>query len=325
MSRRLFLLAAAGALLAVPASAQTDTAAAYPNRSVRVIVTVPAGGGVDSVTRIFADKLQRRLGQSFVVENQAGAGGNVGASTVYGAAPDGYTLMSSQPAPLTTNVALYKKLSFDPALLEPVVIMSRFPNVLLVRKDFPAKTAAEFIAYAKANPGKLNYASQGIGTTSHLTAELFQTLTQTKLVHVPYKGTAPALADLLAGNVYLMFNELATSLEQHKAGRARILAVLTKERIAAIPDVPTIAEAGVPGCESDTWHALTAPPKTPAGVVAKLNDAANKAMKDPELLERYKSLSINPGGGTPAEMDAFLKAETKRWGEVIHTAGIQPQ
>jgi len=138
-------------------------------------------------------------------------------------------------------------------------------------------------------------------------------------------GAAPALADLLAGNVDLMFNELATSLEQHKAGRARILAVLTKDRVAAIPDVPTIAEAGVAGCESDTWHALTAPPKAPAGVVAKLNDAANKAMKDPELLERYKSLSINPGGGTPAEMDAFLKAETKRWGEVIHTAGIQPQ
>jgi tripartite-type tricarboxylate transporter receptor subunit TctC len=203
--------------------------------------------------------------------------------------------------------------------------MSHVPNVILVREGLPVKTVQELIAYAKANPGKLNYASQGIGTTSHLTAELFQTLTQTKLVHVPYKGTAPALADLLAGNVDLMFNELATSLEQHKAGRARILAVLTKERIAAIPEVPTIAEAGVAGCESDTWHALTAPPKTPVAVVAKLNDAANKAMKDPELLERYKSLSINPGGGTPAEMDAFLKAETKRWGDVIHTAGIQPQ
>src|SRR5260370_17715050 len=162
MLRSLFLLAATSSLLAMPAIAQPDVAATYPNRTVRIIVRVPAGGGVDSVTRIFADKLQRRLGQSFVIENQGGAGGNVGASTVYGAAPDGYTLMSSQPAPLTTNVALYKKLSFDPAAFEPVAIMSRFPNVLLVRKDFPAKTAAEFIAYAKANPGTLNNCSQSI-------------------------------------------------------------------------------------------------------------------------------------------------------------------
>src|ERR1700682_90149 len=186
MLRCLCLFAAAGSLLAMPAVAQPDVAAAYPNRGVRIVVTVPAGGGVDSVTRIFADKLQRRLGQSFVIEHQSGAGGNVGASTVFGAAPDGYTLMSSQPAPLTTNVALYKQLSFDPAALEPVVIMSRFPNVLLVRKDFAAKTAKEFIAYAKANPGKLNYGSQGIGTTSHLTTELFMSLTGTKMVHLPY-------------------------------------------------------------------------------------------------------------------------------------------
>ncbi len=213
MSKYLVLLAAVGPLLAMPAAAQTDSAAGYPNRGVRVIVTVPAGGGVDSVTRIFADKLQRRLGQSFVIENQAGAGGNVGASTVFGAAPDGYTLMSSQPAPLTTNVALYKKLGFDPALFEPVVIMSRFPNVLLVRKDFPAKTAAEFIAYAKANPGKLNYASQGIGTTSHLTAELFMSLTGTRMVHVPYKGTAPALNDIIAGQVDFIFMELSSAVE----------------------------------------------------------------------------------------------------------------
>jgi tripartite-type tricarboxylate transporter receptor subunit TctC len=203
--------------------------------------------------------------------------------------------------------------------------MSHIANVLFVRADLPAKTVADLIAYAKANPGKLNYASQGIGTTSHLTAELFQTLTHTKLVHVPYKGTAPALNDLLAGNADLMFGELATSLELHKAGQLRILAVLTKERVAVLPDVPTIAEAGVPGCESDTWNALTAPPQTPEGVVAKLNDAANKAMHDPELLDRFAKLDLSPGGGTPAEMGAFLKQETQRWGEVIRAAGIQPQ
>jgi tripartite-type tricarboxylate transporter receptor subunit TctC len=203
--------------------------------------------------------------------------------------------------------------------------MSHVPNVLLVRPDFPAKTVQELIAYAKANPGKLNYASQGIGTTSHLTTELFETITHTQLVHVPYKGTAPALNDLIASHVDLMFNELATSIELNKAGRARILAVATKERVAAIPDVPTLDEAGVIGCESDTWNALTAPPKTPAGAVAKVNDAVSKVMKDPELIERYKELSLSAGGGTVAQMADFLRAETQRWGGVIKAAGIQPE
>jgi tripartite-type tricarboxylate transporter receptor subunit TctC len=205
------------------------------------------------------------------------------------------------------------------------VIMSHVPNVLLVRPDFPANTVQELIAYAKANPGKLNYGSQGIGTTSHLTTELFETITHIQLVHVPYKGTAPALNDLIASHVDLMFNELATSIELNKAGKAKILAVATKERVAAIPDVPTLQEAGVPGCESDTWNALTAPPKTPAGTVAKLNAAANQVMKDPELLDRYKQLSLSPGGGTVAQMSDFLKAETERWGAVIKAAGIQPE
>jgi tripartite-type tricarboxylate transporter receptor subunit TctC len=325
MLRRPVVIAILGCVLAAAAASAQDSAANFPDHPIRVIVSVPAGGGVDSVTRIVTAKMSAVLSQPLVVENKAGAGGSVAAEAVFKDAPDGYTLLASQPAPITTNPFLYKSLNYDPAQLTAIAIMSHVPNVILVREGLPVKTVQELIAYAKANPGKLNYASQGIGTTSHLTAELFQTLTQTKLVHVPYKGTAPALTDLLAGNVDLMFNELATSLQQHKAGKARILAVLTKERIAAIPDIPTIAEAGVAGCESDTWHALTAPPKTPAGVVAKLNDAVNKAMKDPELLERYKALSISPGGGTPAEMDAFLKAETKRWGDVIHTAGIQPQ
>jgi tripartite-type tricarboxylate transporter receptor subunit TctC len=325
MSRCLLLLAATGSLLAMPAVAQPDVATSYPNRSVRVIVTVPAGGGVDSVTRIFADKLQRRLGQSFVIENQAGAGGNVGASTVYGAAPDGYTLMSSQPAPLTTNVALYKKLSFDPAALEPVVIMSRFPNVLLVRKDFPAKTAAEFIAYAKANPGKLNYGSQGIGTTSHLTTELFTSLTGTKMVHVPYKGTAPALNDLIAGQIDFIFMELSSAVRLHQGGNARILAVATDKRLDSLPDMPTMIESGVPNFVSDTWNALSAPPKTPAPIVGKLNQAVNDVIRAPETRKQFEELNLLPAGGTSAEMAKFVKDETRRWTEVIHRAGIQPE
>src|SRR5580704_13329643 len=301
MLRRLFLVAAAGAWLAMPAVAQQDAAATYPNRNVRVIVTVPAGGGVDSVTRIFADKLQRRLGQPFVIENQGGAGGNVGASTVYGAAPDGYTLMSSQPAPLTTNMALYKKLSFDPTALEPVVIMSRFPNVLLVRKDLPAKTAAEFIAYAKANPGQLNYGSQGIGTTSHLTTELFMSLTGTKMVHVPYKGTAPALNDLMASQVDFVFMELSSAVRLHQGGNAKILAVATDKRLDALPDIPTMIEAGVPGFVSDTWNALSAPPKTPAPIVNKLNQAVNDISSAPDTKKQFAELSLLTAGGSPAE------------------------
>jgi tripartite-type tricarboxylate transporter receptor subunit TctC len=251
--------------------------------------------------------------------------GSLAAETVYKAEPDGYTLLASQPAPITTAPFLYKSLNYTPAELIPVAIMSHVPNVVLVRKGFPAKSIAELIAYAKANPGKINYASQGIGTTSHTTAELFQSITGTKLTHVPYKGTAPAVNDLLAGNVDLMFNELATSIELNKSGQARILAVTVKERVQSLPDIPTLEELGIHGCISDTWHAITAPPKTPSEIVGKLNAAANAAMHDPGLRERFAALSIGPGGGTPAEASAFVKEETQRWGDVIRKAGIQPE
>ena len=197
---------AAAALIASPAW-PLDNSADYPSQPIRVIVTVPAGGGVDAVTRIVADKLRQRLGQPVVVENRGGQAGNFGAEAAFAAEPDGYTLMASQPAPLTVNALLYRKLNYDPAAFAPIAIMTTIPNTLTVRPDFPAKTAEDFIAYARANPGKLNYASQGTGTTSHLTAELFQSRTGIKMVHVPYKGTAPALNDLIAGHVDLMFTE----------------------------------------------------------------------------------------------------------------------
>jgi tripartite-type tricarboxylate transporter receptor subunit TctC len=324
MLKHLFWLVAAGSLLALPAAAQ-DAAAGYPSRPVRIVVTVPAGGGVDTVTRIFADRLQRRFGQAFVIENQGGAGGNVAASTVYAASPDGYTIMASQPAPITTNIALYRRLSFDPTKFEPIVIMSRYPNVLLVRKDFPAKTAKEFIAYAKANPGKLNYGSQGIGTTSHLTAELFMTLTGTKMVHVPYKGTAPALTDLLAGQIDLIFMELSQAAKMHQAGNARILAVATDKRVESLPDVPTMIESGVPDFVSDTWNALSAPPKTPTAIINKLNQAVNAIIATPEIKKQFEDLDLLPAGGSPADMAKFVKEETQRWTEVIRRAGIQPE
>ena len=245
-------------------SAAVASAAGFPDHPIRVIVSVPAGGGVDTVTRIVTDKMRAALGQPLVVENKPGVSGSLAAETVFKAEPDGYTLLASQPAPITTAPFLYKSLNYDPAELVAIAIMSHVPNVVLVRKDFPAKSVQELIAYAKANPGKINYASQGIGTTSHTTAELFQSITGTKLTHVPYKGTAPAVNDLLAGNVDLMFNELATSIELNKSGQARILAVTVKDRVPALPDIPTLEEVGVHGCISDTWHAISAPPKTPA-------------------------------------------------------------
>jgi tripartite-type tricarboxylate transporter receptor subunit TctC len=301
--RRAFLVSCALPLLVVGVIAAVMARAAdFPDHPIRVIVAVPAGGGVDTVTRLVTDKMRASLGQPLVVENKSGVSGSLAAETVFNADPDGYTLLASQPAPITTNPFLYKSLNYDPAQLVPVLI-----------------------AYAKANPGKINYASQGIGTTSHTTAELFQSITGTKLTHVPYKGTAPAINDLLAGNVDLMFNELASSLQMHKSGQARILAVTVKERVPSLPNIPTLDEVGVHGCISDTWHALTAPPKTPAEIVDKLNVAANAAMHDPGLLERFAALSISPGGGTPAQMSAFIKEETRRWGDVIRKAGIQPE
>ena len=320
LAATLALVGAAGS-----AFAQQNAAADYPNRPVRVIVSVPAGGGVDSVTRIIAEKLQQKFGQPFVIENRGGAAGNVAAEAVFTAEPDGYTLMASQPAPITINPAIYKKLGFDPTKLEPVAIMSHIPNVLLVRSDFPAKNAQEFMAALKANPDKYNYASQGAGTTSHLTTELFMTLTGIKLVHVPYKGTAPALNDLVGKHVDLMFTELSAANKLHSSGNARILAVATDKRLDVLPDTPTMIEAGAPSFVSDTWNAITAPPKTPPAIVAKLNAAVNEILASPEIKERFKALNLLPGGGSPEDNAKFIKAETQRWSEVVKQANIQAE
>jgi tripartite-type tricarboxylate transporter receptor subunit TctC len=316
---------AAGLVAAPPARAQTDAAADYPNKPVKIVVSVPAGGGVDTVTRIFAARLQQRLGQPFVIENRGGAGGNLGAEAVYVAEPDGYTLLATQPAPITSNIALYKKLNFDPVALEPVAVMSKFPNVLLVRQDFPARTAPEFLAYVKANPGKVTYASQGPGTTSHLTAALYGTVTGTKMLHVPYRGTGPALNDLVAGHVDFIFMELASAYKLHEAGKARILAVASDKRLDLMPEIPTLIETGVPGLISDTWNAISAPPKTPAAIIDKLNRAVNDILAEDETKKRFRELNLTPAGGTPADMAKLKREETERWSKVIRDAGIQPE
>ena len=297
----------------------------YPDRPVRIIVCVPAGGGVDTVTRIVANGLQQRIGQPVVVENRAGAGGNIGAEAVFTAEPDGYTLLAAQPSPLTVNPLLYKNLSFDPTQFEPVTIMTTVANVLLVRPDFPAKTAQEFVAYAKANPGKVNYASQGIGTTSHLTAALFEEVTGTKLVHVPYKGTAPALNDLIASHVDMIFMELASALKLHQGRKARILAVATAERIPNLPDIPTLDEAGVKDFVSGTWNAIVAPPKTPPAIVVKLSKEIGEVLKSPDVQGKLEKLTLRVVGGTPADAKAFISKETEIWGKVIKEAHVPAQ
>jgi tripartite-type tricarboxylate transporter receptor subunit TctC len=326
MSRYPALIAAAALLFAMSSAfGQQDQTADYPNRPVKIIVSVPAGGGVDLVARIYAAGLQQRLGQPFVIENRGGGGGNIGAEAVYVADPDGYTLLASQPAPITSNVALYKKLNFDPAALESVAVMAKFPNVLLVRQDFPAKTVQEFIAYVKANPGKVTFASQGPGTTSHLTAELFIKLTGTKMLHVPYRGTGPALNDLVAGHVDFIFMQLASAHKLHEGGKARILAVATDKRLDILPDIPTLIEAGVPGFVSDTWNAISAPPKTPAPIISKLNRAMNEILNEPATKARFRELNLSAGGGSPEDMAKLKREETARWTKVIREAGIQPQ
>src|SRR6266849_2605029 len=316
----------AAALAALPAQAQrADEAADYPNRTVRIIVSAPPGGGLDIAARILADKLQPRWGHSVVVENRPGAGGNLGAGEVAGAEADGYTLLAAQPGPLTTSMVLYKKLHFDPTALEPVMIMTRLPNTLVVRADFPANSVAELIAYAKANPGKVNFGSQGVGTTPHLTGELFARVTATKLIHVPYRGTAQAVNALVAGHLDMLFFQLDSVREQYQAKKAKMLAVTTAERVPAVPEVPTMGEAGVGDFRSDTWNALAAPPKTPAPIVAKLNQGINEVLKNRETAEQLRSMNMTPVGGTPDEIRRFIKEETERWGEVIRSAKIKLQ
>src|SRR3954454_19059245 len=288
MRRTTHALVTVLALLLSPcAFSQQESADEYPSRTVKIVVSAPAGGGLDVAARIVAEKLRQHFGRPFIVENRPGAAGNTGAELVANAEPDGYTLLAAQPAPLTTNILLYKKLSFDPAALEPIAIMTAVPNLLVVRPDFPAKSVQEFIAFAKANPGKLNFASQGIGTTPHLTAELFNRAVGTQLVHVPYKGTSQAVNDVVAGHVDMMFLEMGNAFQLYKGGRAKVLAISSPQRISQMPEVPTFIEAGVPEFKSDTWNAIAAPPKTSAAIVAKLNPAINHVLAMPDVQAHF--------------------------------------
>ncbi len=310
--------------LATANLAHAQDAGTYPDRPIRVIVSVPAGGGVDTVTRIIAQKLQQRLGQPVVVENRAGAAGNIGAEAVANAAPDGYTLLATSPAPLVSNAALYKNMKFDPSTLEPVAVMSLSPNVLVIHPDLPFKSAQELIDYAKANPGRLRYASQGNGTTSHLTTELFQRVTGTQLLHIPYRGTAPALTDLIGGVVDLMFVDVTAVLSLQQAGKARILAIASRKRLAFdLPDVPTFEELGFRGFFSAAWNAITAPPGTPDAITLRLNEEINAVLAMPEVETHFRELHLARMGGSRADMAEFVKAERQRWEGIIRSADVR--
>ena len=312
-----------GALMVAPSAfAQSKGVADYPNRTIKIIVSAPPGGGPDIAARIIGEKLRQMWGQPVVVENRPGNAGNVGTEAVALAEPDGYTLLAAQPAPLTTNAMLYKKLGFDPTAFEPILIMTSYPNLLVVRPDFPASSVPELINFAKANPGKINFASQGIGTTPHLTGELFARMTGTQLVHVPYRGTSQAVNDIVASHVDMMFLELSATFELYKAGRAKVLAAAAKDRVAVIANVPTLQELGLADFQSLTWNALAAPPKTPSAIVGKINAAINEIFRTPEIKAHFATLNMQLVGGTPAQMTEFLKSETQRWGAVIRAANV---
>jgi tripartite-type tricarboxylate transporter receptor subunit TctC len=306
------------AVLAAPSVGAQD----YPARPVKIIVPFPAGGTADVMPRIFGDWLARKWGQPVVIENRTGAAGNIGAETAAKAEPDGYTLLSAPPPPLVINHNLYPKLGFDPTEFVPIVIMGRVPNALVVNPKLPANSVAELIAAAKANPGKITSATQGNGTTSHLTSELFQLMADVKFQHVPYRGSAPALTDLLASNVDIMFDNLGVSLPLVKNGQLKLLAVATPKRMAALKDVPTIAET-LPGFESAAWFAIVAPPRTPQAIAEKINADVNEALRQRDIIQRLDQLSAEPIGGTTQATAAYMREEIERWHKVIKAANVR--
>jgi tripartite-type tricarboxylate transporter receptor subunit TctC len=322
LPRRQFLHLAAGAA-ALPAISRFAWAQAYPTRPVRIIVPFPPGGPYDIVARLIGPPLSERLGQPFIIENRPGAGGNIGTEAVVRAPADGYTLLLVGVGS-AINVTLYDKLSFKFIQdITPVAAISRVPNIMEVNPSFPAKTVPEFIAYAKANPGKINMASGGNGTAAHVTGELFKIITGVNLIHVPYRGSGPALTDLIGGQVQVTFDPLPSSIEHIRAGKLRALAVTTAARSEALPEIPTVGEF-VPGFEASAWYGVGVPKNTPAEIVDKLNREINAALANPKLKERFADLGSTVMAGSPAEFGNHIADETEKWSKVIRAANIKP-
>jgi tripartite-type tricarboxylate transporter receptor subunit TctC len=320
VARREFLKVATGAAL-FPAAPQFAMAQSYPNKPIRLVVAVPPGGTFDIVGRLIAQALSERLGQQVVVENKPGAATNVGTGYVAHSAPDGYTLLIAGP-PSAVNETLYKHLDFDFARdLEPVASIEHIPLIMVVNPKFSAKTVPEFISYAKANPGKINMGSGGVGSAAHVAGELFMMMTGVKLTHVPYHGEAPAMTDLLRGQIQVMFSTAGSAIGYVRAGTVRALAVTSAKRTDALPDVPVIGEF-VPGYEASAWAGICAPARTPAPIVDKLNKETNAALNDPKLKAKLANIGAQVMEGSPADFKKFVASEISKWAKVIEFAHI---
>jgi len=295
----------------------------WPAKPIRYVVPFPPGGSTDILARVIADKLTPSLGQPVVVENKPGAAGNIGTELVAKSPPDGYTILMATVAQ-SISETLYTNLTFSFARdLAPVALIALVPNVMVVNPAVPAKTVQEFIALARAKPGQINFASSGSGTSVHMSGELFKMLTGVDIVHIPYKGSAQALTDLLGGQVSVMFDNLPSSMPHIKSGKLRALAVTTAKRYPALPTVPTMVEAGVPGYEASAWFGIVAPARTPAAIVDRLNSEVNRSLNLPEVRERLEQQGAEPAPGTPADFGAFIKAEIAKWGKVVKASGAK--
>lgn len=325
MKRRHFFSGIGLALAAMigfglPAHAQEQ----YPSRVITMIVPFPAGGTTDIFARLMAQALSERLGQQVIVDNQGGAGGNIGSGVAAKAAPDGYTLLMGTVGTHAINASLYASMPFDHiADFTPLSRIAMVPNLLVANPEQPFKTVAELIEYAKANPGTLNYASSGNGTSIHLSAELFKTMTGVDMVHVPYKGSAPAITDLLGNQVAIMFDNLPSAIQHVRAGKLVPLAVTSAKRAPELPDTPTIAESGLDGYEATSWFGLFVPAGTPEAVVGKLNEAIQAALAEPAMVEKIKAVGGEPHPESSAEFAEFIKAETEKWGKVVKASGAR--
>jgi tripartite-type tricarboxylate transporter receptor subunit TctC len=312
----------AASLLCLAAAGQFAQAADYPTRPVKWVVPYPPAGTTDVLARIVAQWLTEKLGQPFVIENKPGAGNNLGTEAVVKAAPDGYTMLLVNPAH-GINATLYKELSFNVIRdIAPVAGIVRTPNVMEVTPSFPAKTVAEFIAYCKANPGKINMASSGSGTSVHLSGELFKSMTGCQMLHVPYKGAGPALTDLMGGQVDVIFDNLPSSVGHIKGGKIRALGVTSQEREPSMPQLPTIAET-VPGYEATAWFGIGMPKGTPKDIIDKVNAEVNRALADPKMRERLAELGGKPIAGTPEDFGKVIAAETAKWEKVVISSGAK--
>ena len=315
------LVAAAGAAWSLPGRAQED----YPVRTVKIVVPAAPGSTTDTLARIVAEELARKWAKPAIVENIPGGAMIIGASNVARSAPDGYTLMIAPPSPLSFNHLIYRDPGYDPAGFVPISLLAKIPNVLVVRNGLAASTLNELISYGKANPGKLSYASQGVGSTAHLSAAQLEVRTGIKMLHVPYRGAQPALTDVVAGHVDMFFDTLATAVPLYRANKVKLLGVADLKRAGVVPDVPTLSEAGLPGFRSITWFGLVAPPATPAALAEKINRDVVAVLHGNDVVGMLHKISLEPGATTPAETAKFFADEATLWTSVIKEAGIEPQ